>query len=253
MDVRKLEVDPVSNRRAIFLLALTAGICFAVFVGISLEFSVLPAHGNKSTCKKLQQKVSSASFDAGQLAFLDLEGRIFSLVFAEISLLNTTTKWIPAGFSFSMFLFQSSFISLSIWLLGYSNCRPWFWNRFQSLSASSASTTTRSARKIEFKFNFFDPDVFLARLLKGGTTFLLLGTLTSASNRCGLELQGDNKPASTTSALLSNCNKMDFGQPASFSKVRALKSSPILDDVSATINTGSSQSTTSEETQSTSK
>ncbi len=114
MEVLKIEVDPVSNCRTIFLLALTAGICFAVFVGISLEFSVLPAHDNKSTCKKLQQKVSSASFDAGQLAFLDLEGQIFSLVFAEISLLNTTNKWIPAGFSSSMILMQSAFIMIAL-------------------------------------------------------------------------------------------------------------------------------------------
>ena len=41
MIVRKVEVNPVANRRKLFLLALTAGICYAVFVGISRDFSAI--------------------------------------------------------------------------------------------------------------------------------------------------------------------------------------------------------------------
>lgn len=245
-------LDPVSNRRPIFLLALTAGICFAVFVGISLKFAVPPAHDENSTCTIPQHTVLSAIFDAGRLALLNLEGKIVSVVFVEISWTNTTAMLIPTGCSFSMFLIQSVVTSLSIWLLGFSNCRLWLGNRFQSPSASSASITTHhSAGKLGFNVNFSDGDLFFAGLLTSGTRFLLLGTSTSASNRCGIGRQGDNKTDSMTSSCPSNYNETDFSQPAPLSTVRASKSSPILDDVSSTINTGSSHSTTtSEEAQS---
>ena len=142
MIVRKIEVDPVSNRRKVFLLALTAGICFAVFVGISLESPALPADGNNSTCTKLQQMMFPATFDAGRLDFLKLRERTFFCVFVKISLANTMVMWILAGSALLIVLTQLSVIVLSIWLLSFPNCRLRLWNRFHYFSASLASNTS---------------------------------------------------------------------------------------------------------------
>ena len=114
MIVRKIEVDPVSNRRKVFLLALTAGICFAVFVGISLESPALPADGNNSTCTKLQQMMFPATFDAGRLDFLKLRERTFFCVFVKISLANTMVMWILAGSALLIVLTQLSALSLDL-------------------------------------------------------------------------------------------------------------------------------------------
>ena len=191
MIVRKIEVDPVSNRRKVFLLALTAGICFAVFVGISLESPALPADGNNSTCTKLQQMMFPATFDAGPLDFLELGESLFSCVFVKISLANTMAMWILAGSALLIVLTQVSVIVLSIWLLSFPNCQLRLWNRFHYLSASLASNTSCSSPKIGFKSNIIDLDLFRARLRCWNSS-------TSAPNRFGACLASS---ANKTSSL----------------------------------------------------
>ena len=199
MKRHKIVLDPVSNRRLICLLALTAGICFAVFVEISR--SDAPQFTDTTAPPPLFSfSMYNISF-SGQPAALHGPGASITAPLSHNAIFDDYGAWIPAGSSFSIFSIQLFVISLLTWLHGSSNCLWVFWrNRFQSRSASSANNVERSSRTTGLNFNTLDPDL--------------------------------------------------LAQPVPFSKCRASKPSPIMDDVLVTINTGASQSTTtSEETQ----
>ena len=172
MIVRKVEVNPVANRRKLFLLALTAGICYAVFVGISQDFSAIRAPGNNPTDMKIFDKAITTTSNAQRLACLELAEGISS-VFPTIFWRNTTAL-LSLALATSI-LFHLLIIGISSWLHLPSNGRKRFSNRSRAGSVSSA-TVTFPSREIGLSLDF---DSVLANIMESGTTLLLLG----ASNR----------------------------------------------------------------------
>ena len=158
MKRHNIELDPVSNRRLICLLALTAGICFSVFVEISC--SEAPPFTEATAPPPLFSfSMYNISF-SGQPAAPQGLGASITAPLSYNAIFDDYGAWILAGSSFPIFSIQLFVISLLIWLHGPSNCLWGFWrNRFQSFSnrfkvcSASSTTTTSSIQKFGFDFN----------------------------------------------------------------------------------------------------
>jgi len=160
MKRHKIVLDPVSNRRLICLLALTAGICFSVFVEISR--SEAPQFTDATAPPPLLS-ISMYNFSiAGQPAAPRGPCASITAPLSYNAIFDDCGAWIPAGFSFPIFSIQLFVISLLTWLHGPSKCLWVFgWNRFQSCSASSANNMERSSRTMNWNqhHHMLDPDL----------------------------------------------------------------------------------------------
>ena len=152
MKRHKIELDPVSNRRLICLLALTAGICFQVFVEISCldapQLADLTAPPPPLSFSRFNSSFPGQPA-APRVASASITAHLSAISYNAI--FDKYDGWIPAGLSSSSFLFRSFVISFSIWLPGFLNCRLGFgWNRSQSRSASPANNTKCSSQQSGF-------------------------------------------------------------------------------------------------------